>query len=85
MIYLEDASNKQLITIALYEDCDIDLKFEACRELQIRKWQDYMLTDLVRLWGRGYEISFIAAELGVTENTVKTQLRKNNLYKKRVI
>jgi len=83
MIYLEDASKKQLLTIALHEDCELDLKYAACRELQIRQWQDYMLTDLVRLWGKGYTIFEISIELGVSETTVKTNLRKHGLYKKR--
>lgn len=83
MIYLEDASKEQLLTIALHEDCELDLKYAACRELQLRKWNDEMLTDLVILYGKGYTIFDIAIELGVDENTVIWQLRKHGLRGKR--
>lgn len=84
MLYLEDATKEQLLTIALYEDCELDYKYAACRELQLRKWHDDMLTDLVRLWGKGYTAFDIAIELGVSENTVIYQLRKYGLRGKRV-
>lgn len=85
MIYLEDASKKQLLQIALYEPCDIDLKYAACRELQIRQWKDEYLTDIVILWGRGLRIVDIAAEIGLPEYTIKNVLKLNGLYGKRVI
>lgn len=84
MIYLEDASRKQLLTIALHENCDIDLKFAACRELQIRQWRDEYLTEIVILWGRGLKIVEIAAEVGLPEYTIKNVLKLNGLYGKRV-
>lgn len=83
MIYLEDASKKQLLTIALHEDCELDLKYAACRELQLRKWQEHMVTDLVKLWGQGYSSFNISIELGVSEPTVKGKLLEYGLYGKR--
>jgi ATP/maltotriose-dependent transcriptional regulator MalT len=82
--YFEDATKEQLITICLYEDCPLEYKYEAARELEIRKWREEMLTELVRLWGKGYSTFEIAIELGIDENTVKWQLRKHGLYRKRV-
>ena len=84
MIYFEDASRQQLLTIALYDNCSLSDKYEAARELQMRQWHDDMLPQLVSLWGSGCTIFDIAIELGLTENTVKAQLYKYDLYKKRV-
>lgn len=80
----EFATRKQLLQIALYEECPIEYKYAACRELQIRSWNETYLTDLVRLWGRGMSTFNISIELGVSENTVKWQLKKRNLIKNRV-
>jgi hypothetical protein len=82
--HFEDATREQLLTIALYEDCPLDYKYAACRELELRKWREDMLTDLVRLWAKGYTAFQIAIELGIEENAVKWQLEKHGLYKKRV-
>ena len=82
--YFEDATKEQLIAICLYEDCPLEYKYEAARELEIRKWREEMLTELVRLWGKGYSTFEIAIELGIDENTVKWQLQKHGLYRKRV-
>ena len=84
MIYFEDATRQQLLTIALYDDCSLDDKYEAVRELQMRQWNDDLLPQLVSLWGRGYTIFDISIELGLPENTVKAQLYKYDLYRKRV-
>lgn len=83
-MYFEFANKRQLLTIALYEDCDIDLKYEACRELQMRQWRDEFLTQTVILYGKGYRIVDIAAEIGIPEYTVQNILKKNGLYGKRV-
>lgn len=37
MIYFDDATHEQLLTIALYEDCPLDNKYETVRELQQRR------------------------------------------------
>lgn len=87
MIYFGDANKQELLTIALYEDCDFDYKYEALRELEYRKnmnkWKDEMLTELVVLYGKGYSIYEIADELGVSEGTVRYRINKHKL--KRVI
>jgi hypothetical protein len=82
--HFEDATKEQLLQIALYEDCPLDYKYAAARELELRKWREDMLTDLVRLWAKGYTAFQIAIELGIEENAVKWQLEKHGLYKKRV-
>ena len=84
MIHYEDASKQQLLQIALWEDCPLEYKYAACRELQLRNWNDEYLTDLVRLWGKGLSIFEISIELGMDENVVKAQLYKHKLYRKRV-
>src|SRR5690625_4499366 len=84
MMFLEDASTEQLITICLYEECRLDIKYRAARELQLRRWHDDMLPDLIQLWGKGLSTFDISIELGIEENQVKWQLTKHKLYKKRV-
>jgi len=81
----ESASKRELLQIALYEECDIDYKYQAARELQMRQWQDDFLTDLVRLWGKGLTTYDIAAEIGVPKNVVVSRLQKYGLYGKRVV
>lgn len=80
MIYFGTASKQELLTIALYEDCDFDYKYEALRELEYRKyknkWKNEMLTDLVLLYGKGYSIYDIAEELRVSEGTVRYHINK---------
>ena len=69
----QDATKKQLLQIALHEDCSLDDKYEVCRELQMRQWHDDYLTDLVRLWGKGYTLFSIAIELGLDEHLKSKQ------------
>lgn len=49
MLYFENATKQQLLTICLYEDCPLEYKYEAARELQIKQWREEYLTDLIRL------------------------------------
>jgi transposase-like protein len=79
----EKATKQQLLTIALYEDCSVDLKYEACRELQMR-WNKDMLIDLVRLYGQGKEVWEIAEYLGISESVVKEKILSYRLYRGRV-
>lgn len=83
MIYFEDATKRQLLQIALFEDCDNDMKFEACRELQLRQWRDDYLIDLLRLWGQNKSIFEISIELGLDRGQIEWQLEKLGLYGKR--
>ena len=43
------ATEQQLITIALYEDCSLDDKYAACYELELRKPYKAELKDIIRL------------------------------------
>ena len=83
-MYYEDATRKQLLQIALHEDCPINDKYEAVRELQLRQFTDDMLPDLVKLWGSGLSAFEIGIELGIPQSTVIGRLQKYNLYGKRV-
>jgi hypothetical protein len=83
-MYFEDATKQQLIQICLFEDCPIDYKYEAARELQMRQWRDEYLTDLVRLWGEGKSSFQIAIELGLDIGQVQWQLEKYGLYGRRI-
>ncbi|MDX8288851.1 hypothetical protein SLL00_03560 [Metabacillus indicus] len=80
----DKATKKQLLQIALKEDCEFSDKFAAIRELQLRRWTDDMLTDLVRLWGMGQSIISIATELGTEPDVVNMKLQKYGLFKRRV-
>ena len=84
MIYMEDATKKQLLQIALHEDCDIDYKYDAAAELQMRQWQEEFLPELLRLWGKGMSAFNIGIEMGIPESTVRSRLRKYDLYGRRV-
>lgn len=83
-MHIEDATKEQLITICLWEDCPNDIKFEAARDLQIRKWHDDYLLDLLRFWGEGKSSFQIAIELGVDKSQVDLQLQKYDLYGRRL-
>lgn len=61
----ELANKQQLLQIAISEDCDIESKYEAVRELQSR-WSQDMLTDVVVMYGKGYMPKEIAEFLGVS-------------------
>lgn len=78
------ATRQQLLTIALYEDCHIDLKWQAVAELEYRKWNDDMLPTLIKLWGKGLSTFEIAVELDIPVSTVRSRLTKYDLYGRRV-
>jgi DNA-binding protein Fis len=83
MIQFEDATKRQLLQIALREDCSLDNKYEAVRELQLRQWNDSMLQDLVLLFGRGLSPFDVAIELGLDEYTVRKKLDQYGLKRRR--
>lgn len=83
-MYFEDATKKQLLHICLFEDCPIQYKYEAARELQLRQWHDEYLPKLVRLWGEGKSSFQIAIEIGIEQNVVIHRLAKYGLYGRRV-
>jgi hypothetical protein len=43
MIHIENATRKELLQIALHENCDIDYKYAAIRELQRRQKREYKM------------------------------------------
>lgn len=80
----QDATKKQLLQIALYEDCSLDDKYEAVRELQLKRWDGAFIRLLVKYWGMGMSYIDIADKFGVETWEVKKQLLKYGLYGKRV-
>lgn len=75
---IEFATKQQLLQIALFEDCEIDLKYEATRELQMR-WNNDMLTEVVIMYGKGYSPKEIANYLGVSHQMIGGIISKYNL------
>jgi hypothetical protein len=89
MIYLfdmnfEEATKQQLLTICLYEDCSLDDKYLAARELQLKNWGSIFLQKLVKYWGMGLSDVQIAEKFGVEDWEIHKQLLKYNLYGSRV-
>jgi len=83
-VNFEDATRKQLLQIALHEECDIDYKWQAVAELEYRKWHDDMLPTLLKLWGAGLSAFDIAIELDLPESTIKGKLQQYGLFGRRV-
>lgn len=80
----ELATRRQLIVIALYENCPLSVKYDALRELDLRKWSNIHLQKLLKYWGAGLTQDEIAEKLGLEFDTIGYYLRKYNLYGKRV-
>lgn len=72
------ANKQQLLHIALSEHCELDLKYEAIRELQSR-WSQDMLTDVVVMYGKGYMPKDIADYLGVKAEQIGGIISKYRL------
>jgi hypothetical protein len=83
-MHFEDATKRQLLQIAFYEDCSLDDKYQAAAELQMRQWHDDYLMDLVRLWGQGKSAFEIAIELGISYHAVMYRLTKYKMFRRRV-
>ncbi|CAG9608027.1 hypothetical protein [Pseudoneobacillus rhizosphaerae] len=81
----EDATKKQLLQIVLNENCPLDYKYAAARELQLKTWSSLFLQKLVKYWGMGLSEVEIAERFGVEVWEVKKQLQKYQLFGKRVI
>jgi hypothetical protein len=80
----EEATKKQLLTICLFEECPIEYKYPAARELQLKRWGDHFIQKLVKYWGMGFSDMQIADLFGVELWEVKNQLQKYKLYGSRV-
>jgi hypothetical protein len=78
----EGATKRQLLQIALREECSLSDKYAACREMQIRQWKDTMLEDLVLLYGRGINPFQISIELGIDEYTVRNKINQYGLKRR---
>jgi hypothetical protein len=78
----EDATKRQLLQIAMREECSLDDKYAACREMQIRQWRDTMLEELVLLYGRGLSPFQVAIELGIEEYTVRNKINQYGLKRR---
>jgi hypothetical protein len=79
----ELANKQQLLQIAISEDCELDSKYEAVRELQSR-WSQDMLTDVVIMFGKGYMPKEIAEFLGVSVELIGGVISRYGLKKGRV-
>lgn len=84
MMYWEDATKKQLLQVAFFEDCSLDDKYAAARELQLKRWDSAFLQKLVKYWGNGMSDGEIALKLGVEKWEVQEKLNKYGLYGRRV-
>lgn len=80
----DEATKKQLLTICLFEDCPLEMKYAAARELQLKNWGPTFLQRLLKLWGMGFSETQIADKFGVEIWEIKKQLLKYNLYGSRV-
>lgn len=79
-----DATKKQLLTICLFEDCPLEYKYQAIRELQLKNWGPTFLQKLLKYWGMGLTEEQIAERFGVEVWEVNDQLQKYNLFGKRL-
>lgn len=80
---MEQATKQQLLTIALYEDCDNDKKFDAIRELEKRKRNNHD-ADIVYMWGKGHNLHVIASELRMDVQRLKKEMSKLGLWGRKV-
>lgn len=73
---MERATKKQLLQIALYEPCELDVKFAAVRELQERYLDEEVRADMLYRLGIGTSIEQVAKENGLTNLQVIDYLRE---------
>jgi hypothetical protein len=80
----DEAAKKQLLQICFFEDCPLEHKYAAARELQLKNWGPTFLQKLLKYWGMGLSETQIADKFGVEDWEVKKQLLKYNLYGSRI-
>jgi hypothetical protein len=81
-MYWESATKRQLLHIAFGEDCSLHDKYQAVKELQLRQWNDSMLSDLVLLYGRGMSLFHIGIELGVDKYVIQNKVNQYGLKRR---
>lgn len=80
------AKKAQLLQIAMFEDCKIDWKYAAVKELQRRKRlakEDY-LPQIVYLFSKGLIAPEIARELSISSQKVEKTINQHKLWKVRL-
>ena len=76
------ATKKQLYCIATDDAVPLDLRYEAARELQVRRFDSDMLLDLVRMWPT-HNVYQIAKHLGLSAFTVAKVAKRYGLLRTR--
>jgi hypothetical protein len=82
LIHFDSATKRQLLHIAFEEDCSLDDKYQAVKELQLRQWNDSMLSDLVLLYGRGMSLFHISVEIGVDKYVIQNKVNQYGLKRR---
>jgi DNA-binding NarL/FixJ family response regulator len=82
---MDFATKEQLLQIAMFEDCEIDLKYAAVRELQNqrKKQKDDYLQQIVYLFGKGLIVPQIAKQLCISNQKVEKVINQKCLWKTR--
>lgn len=65
-MYFDYATKRQLLQITLFEKCETELKYAACRELQERYIPEEIRADMLYRLGTGTDIETVAKENGLT-------------------
>jgi hypothetical protein len=77
------ADKKQLLQIALSEDCPIEFKYRAVLELQERKKKKDYLPQIVYLFGMGLLVPDIAKALFLSHQKVEKIINQKELWRTR--
>lgn len=72
---METATKQQLLQIALFEDCEIDLKYAALRELNDRYIPEEIRADIIYRLGICTNIKQVATENGLSILQIQDFLR----------
>lgn len=83
----QKASKRQLLQIALQENCPLDLKYKAVSELQERPFRpkhDERFHKVISLFGQGYFLYEIANIVGWSDYRVQRFIERYGLWKGRL-
>ena len=72
----ENATKNQLLQIALYEDCPLDYKYQAIKELQYRHIPEDIQADIMYQFGVGKSAEEIAEENGLSVFEIASFIRQ---------